>query len=277
MVTVKLYGGLGNQMYQYAAGVALARKLRSKLHLDTAWFEQIKGNADVTQRIYELDGFGIAPAPLSVLDKINLRLNPPKLFSESGLGFNKDFEELNGNVYLDGYWQSYKYFEEYRQAILEAFSFPETISRSNLRLLTQIKKLNSVSIHVRRGDYNTKRGRSYHGLIGKSYYYKALEDLSKKVKHPVVFIFSDEIDWCKKNLTFDYPLEFIDSNSTNAGVEDMRLMSSCKHNIIANSSFSWWAAWLNKNVEKTIYAPTAWFAGEEHNIDDRLPTQWIRI
>jgi len=276
MVIVKLYGGLGNQMFQYAAGVSLASKLDSELYMDLNWFDAIKGNPAVTQRIYELKDFGINPKLIGWKEKAELKLKSPTNFQEDGLDFNKGFNKLKGNVVLDGYWQSYKYFDGSSQVVRNEFSFPRKISAKNKALLRKINGSNSVSLHVRRGDYNTQVGRKYHGLISTVYYERALKDLSKTNKNLRLFVFSDEIDWCKENLEIatKAQTEFVDSNSSNTGVEDMRLMSACKHNIIANSSFSWWAAWLNTNPKKQIYAPRQWIKAVKVDLKDRVPEGW---
>jgi len=274
MIVAKLYGGLGNQMFQYAAGIALAKKLKTRLYLNLQWFEEVAANPGLTLRIYELDGFGIEPTSMNPYDKIASRLKPPEVFKESSLDFNPAFKDLSGNIILDGYWQSYKYFESYRDIVLGAFKFPDRISKQNRELLDDISRSESVSVHVRRGDYNTKVGRNYHGLIPMGYYKQALSKIGPAIKNPSLFIFSDDIEWCKKNIKFGLPITFIDSNGPNSGVEDMRLMSACKHNIIANSSFSWWAAWLNQNPQKKVFAPKRWFVSIEANLDDRAPKDW---
>jgi hypothetical protein len=179
MITIKLYGGLGNQMFQYAAGKALAQRLRSNLYLHTSWFDEIKGNDDVTQRVYELDGFGIIPKKLTFNDWVGSRLRPTIIFKEQSLDYQTEFEKLSGNILLDGYWQSYKYFRDYRSEILEDFKFPQLMSPKNKKLMKNIHKTESVSIHVRRGDYTTKRGRNYHGILPASYYERALAQLGK--------------------------------------------------------------------------------------------------
>lgn len=277
MVITKLYGGLGNQMYQFAAGEALATKLDTTHYLDTNWFEEIKGNADVVQRVFELDGFAIQPRDISIKDRVRLRLSPPTIFKEGeDYNYHSGFEDLSGNVILDGYWQSFKYFENASDTVRKVFHFPMPSQAENISLIKQIKESESVSIHVRRGDYNTERGKSFHGLLDKTYYDKALADITEYTKKPTLFVFSDEIEWCKANLAFSHPTIFVDSNSPNTGAQDMQLMSSCKHNIIANSSFSWWAAWLNTNPHKRVYAPKNWFKNVEA-VKDRIPPKWQLI
>lgn len=277
MIIVKLSGGLGNQMFQYAAGVALSKKLESKLYMDLGWFNEVSENPELTNRVYELAGFGINPASISLLDKLSYRLNPPRVFREESFNYNPAFKGLHGNTILDGYWQSYKYFEDYREDILKVFSFPDQVSIENQELLRKVSGSDSISIHVRRGDYTTKAGRNFHGLIPLTYYTKALTQICKKANYPSLFIFSDDIEWCKRNVRYGLPTTYIDGNSPNNGVEDMRLMSACKHSIIANSSFSWWAAWLNTNPSKIVIAPKKWFADKTIGTKDLVPPKWKRI
>lgn len=280
MVIVKLYGGLANQMFQYAAGKALSEKMKTKVHLDLSWFDNIKGNSDVVQRVFELDGFGIQSKPLGFFARRKLAQNRLTVFTEEGYEYQQGFDDLRGDILLDGYWQSFLYFKNYEDEVREAFAFKRFPEGSeNQKLLTRIARSSSVSIHVRRGDYNTKRGRSFHGLLGIDYYKRAVDDLKAKMglKNIELFLFSDEIEWCKKNLTFDIPTTYVDSNSLNKGVDDMQLMAACDHNIIANSSFSWWAAWLNNNPSKIVYAPAAWFVGKSMNTKDLIPIEWQKI
>lgn len=275
MIT-KLYGGLGNQMYQYAIGSVLAKKLGTSLRTDLSWFDAIKGNPEVVQRVYELDGFGIVPKEVNYFDRLLLKFNPAIEFKEDKLWYNKKFASLRGNVVLDGYWQSFKYFKGYEDLVAGLFEFPQS-NGENQKLLDNISSTESISLHVRRGDYNTKVSRKYHGLMPLGYYRRAMKVIRPEVTNPHIYVFSDEIDWCKENITFKIPTTYVDSNGPNVGAQDMKLMSACKHNIIANSSFSWWAAWLNKNPKKIVCAPENWFAGEEHQIADRIPRNWTLL
>lgn len=274
MVIVRLYGGLGNQMFQYATGLALTKRLKTKILLDTAWFDDVINHPELTYRTYELDQFRIKPGTFGPLDKISMKLSPPVIFHEKSTSYSCAFQELRGNVILDGYWQSYKYFADYSTAIRRAFKFPFRPKPQNAKVINYIQSVNSVALHVRRGDYKTKQGKEFHGLIPISYYSKAITEISKKINDPHFFIFSDEIDWAKRHLKSSYPLVYIDSNSPNKGSEDMQLMTACKHFVIANSSFSWWAAWLNENPKKIVIAPEKWFANSDVQIGDRIPETW---
>ena len=181
---------------------------------------------------------------------------------------------MKDNVYLDGYWQSWKYFNNYSDIIKKDFTiklkYLNTIDRN---LLTQIENSNSVALHVRRGDYvNNKDVNKFLGICDKSYYESAIEFIKNKVVDPRFYIFSDDPDWCLKEFGNEF---FIISG--NHDWQDLWLMSKCKNQIIANSSFSWWAAWLNNNMEKIVVAPKKWFSGMNIKIDDRLPESWIKL
>jgi hypothetical protein len=278
MIITRLRGGLGNQMFLYAAGKAFSIKLKTNLYLDASWFEKIKENKNIESRVYELDPFGIHPGKINIRKKINLMVHPATTLNDWGINYQKDFERIQGgNLFLDGYWQSFKYFENYQKEILKAFRFPRSNSNINKKLLDKINKTESVSIHVRRGDYALEKGKNAHGMLPLSYYEQAGLFMKKQISNPVFFVFSDEPEWCKKKLKFDPQMIFVDNNDTNNGVEDMRLLSACKYNIIANSSFSWWGAWLNININKVIVAPKNWFKDKLIDTSDLLPENWIRL
>jgi hypothetical protein len=277
MIITKLSGGLGNQMFQYAAGATLASKLKTENYLDLSWFDLIKGRADVAQRTYELDQFGIIPLELGLKQRAILRVRSPIVFAEKKQGYNPDLWHLEGNVLLDGYWQSYKYLEDNRDKILRIFSFPEVISDKNRRLLEHIKTVGSISLHIRRGDYvHIKKTNKIHGLLSLEYYHQAVDLLLKNIRNPHIFIFSDDLVWAKNNLKLNMPITFV-SNQLDRGVEDMRLMAACKYNIVANSSFSWWGAWLNQSPDKRIIAPKHWFRTADLKNPDLIPDKWIRL
>ncbi len=260
MIIVNLTGGLGNQMFQYAFGryLAIKNKTQLKYHFTNALFN--------TKRQFELDIFGIKATPATDKDlkKIGVIKNPilnrvSYLLDERlGINFNKriitDFPpykykpsylKTKNNVYLQGYWSDERYFKKVADIICKDFSFKKKLDSKNKKILKIIKNTNSVSVHVRRGDYITnKTGPKFLGL---NHYQKKISNLEKKIKKPVFFIFSDDIPWCKKNLTSEHKIYFIFGNKETNAWKDMFLMSRCKHNIIANSTFSWWANWLKIN------------------------------
>lgn len=292
MIIVRLIGGIGNQMFQYAAGRAIACRNNTYLKLDISSFEQY------TLRSYRLDCFNLVE-DFATHDNIkHLKPDRSQLFS---FGFNKlqqkiipwhkqsvikertfDFDpdvlKIRENAYIDGYWQSERYFKDIAHTIRNDFTFKRESDEVNKGVLSTIQDTNSVSLHIRRGDYvSDPKTMETHGVLGAEYYIQALNLMGKKVKEPQVFIFSDDIPWARDNLKTDLPLHFIEHNGIEKDYEDMRLMSLCKHHIIANSSFSWWGAWLCQNPQKIVIAPKKWFNKPNINTNDLIPESWIRL
>jgi hypothetical protein len=194
--------------------------------------------------------------------------------NESGHAFMKEFYSYPKDVYLNGYWQSEYYFEPIKGILRKEFTLKEVLIGQNAELAERIKNSNSVSLHIRRGDYvDNKEVSEFHGTCSPEYYKKAIEFLKAKGDLEV-FVFSDDIQWAKENLRAD-KINFVAQN--NPGYIDMNLMALCKHNIIANSSFSWWAAWLNQSPSKIVIAPQKWFADPGRQTPDIYPKNWIKI
>lgn len=292
MIVTKIMGGLGNQMFQYAAARGLAEKAGTNVKLDTSWFK----NAHLTDapRHYELGCFALDQSTLSpvrqallierskslktkLYDATKGRVKPRLLhIKEASHGFDPSILESGNNVFLDGYWQTQKYFEHIRSIILKDFSFVTEMSKQSKAVLKEIKSTNAISLHVRRGDYAAIAATTaFHGLMGLDYYREAVKQITKKVKNPHFFVFSDDPEWCKKNLVIKFPTTYVSHNTD--GAEDMRLMIQCQHHIIANSTFSWWGAWLNPNEKKLVYAPKQWFANADMDSKDVLPDSWIKL
>ncbi len=292
MVIVKLMGGLGNQMFQYAAGRCQAHLHNTELKLDLSYL-----NADpkskYTKREYKLDVFNITSQIAGENDlKLFLPLERgkitralmrklPILFSklianESGHAFMKEFYSYPKNVYLNGFWQSENYFEPVKVILLKEFTLKGKLDAANESLCVKIKNSDSVSLHIRRGDYvDDKTTNAFHGVCSLDYYQKAISHIQKSVPGLTIFVFSDDLTWAKANLKTDVAITFVDFN--NPPEIDMYLMSLCKHNIIANSSFSWWGAWLNQNPGKTVIAPMQWFADRHAGTPDIYPQNWVKI
>lgn len=291
MIITKLVGGLGNQMFQYAAGRAVAHRSNMPLKLDITYFETFK------LRSYQLGCFNILEDFASTEDierfklhrrqavafvyyKIRAKLLPwyrQKLIKQQGFSYDPDIFKIKKSAYLDGYWQSEKYFADISDIIHREFTIKHKPNDINSQMLAKIDNVNSVSLHIRRGDYvNNKESYDFHGVCSLDYYKKSIKVIISQVHNPIFFIFSDDIEWAKTNLKIEYPLVFIDNNYNN-DYEDLRLMSNCKHNIISNSSFSWWAAWLNRNPNKIVLAPKRWFANQNINTKDLIPESWIKI
>jgi hypothetical protein len=278
MIYVKLSGGLGNQMFQYAAARALSLRLRTELLLDISWFKHNSKTA-ISPRSYELGVFTVEAKKYdgqSVISKLFIKKHT--VFQEKYFQYNSDILEVSENTLLEGYWQSEKYFEDKAGEIRKDFTFNSKPTSQNYSLLREIQmNKNSISLHVRRGDYvSDKKTNQVHGLAGIDYYSRALDLISEKIREPHYYIFSDDPGWCKNNLNLKSPATFIEHNVGTSSFEDMRLMSACYHNIIANSSFSWWGAWLNANQTKTVIAPKDWF-NNAVDTSDLIPKTWIRL
>ncbi len=181
-------------------------------------------------------------------------------------------------MYLQGYWQSEKYFKDIEKIIRDDFTFSEEPDYQNKQMADTIKCCEAVSLHVRRGDYvSNPVTTEYHGICSEDYYRRAVREVERYCKNPQFFVFSDDPSWAKENLETGYPTTIIDFNGSEKDYEDLRLMSLCQHHIIANSSFSWWGAWLSWNPQKIVIAPKKWFNRPEINTQDLIPESWIRI
>lgn len=284
MIITELKGGLGNQLFQYSVGRALAEKSMTQLKLDTSWY------GVVPDRQYDLHYFAISGEVATHKEirrlkggfgaKISGLLGKPatrSVITEQFFHFDPDILELGDNVYLDGYWQSPKYFESIASTIRKEFSLKDEPKGQNKHYAESISNTAAVSLHVRRGDYvANKKFNDFHGTSPLAYYAAAVAYIAKKVQSPHFFIFSDDPQWTKENLKFDYPTTYITGNEK-AGQEDLRLMSMCKHFIVANSTFSWWGAWLGGNKNKIIIAPKEWFKDKAQDTKDLIPESWVRL
>jgi len=266
MIIVKIIGGLGNQMFQYALGKYLAIKHNTNLILDLSGYESYK----VWK--FELDNLNVHYEN-NLFDRTTFQYIQEKYFH-----FDPDMLNLPDNVNLDGYWQSEKYFKDIEEILRKDFSVTSPINEANQRLLDLINSTNSVSLHIRRGDYITNpSANAFHGTCSLDYYNKSIKHLIERVNNPHFFLFSDDPEWVKENILINEPVTVVDINTINNGCDDLRLMMSCKHNIIANSSFSWWGAWLNNNPQKIVIAPEKWFLSPVHNTKDVMPQGWIKL
>lgn len=294
MIVVKLIGGLGNQMFQYAAGRYLAHLHQTELLVDVSHLNK-EANGAYTQRRFELDVWNVNVKVATEKDiqrfnihrsnKISrvLQRTLPILFSnvyaaESGAAYQKQFLNFPKNTYLDGFWQSERYFKPIREKLLQEFTSKVSLNSANTAWFDKIKNTESVSLHIRRGDYiSHKTANAHHGVCGVEYYEKAVRIIQEKHKSIELFIFSDDLDWCRETLKFNSKMYFVDSNQRENLHLDMVLMSYCKHNVIANSSFSWWAAWLNQYSDKIVVAPGKWFNDTSINTSDLIPQEWIKL
>jgi hypothetical protein len=263
MIIVKLKGGLGNQMFQYAYGRNL-ELLGKKVVFDTSFFAGNKAKKD-TARDFKLNNFNIETKaefsdkkrPLSeIFDKIKIKLNPGQ----------------------DVFHQSEKYFENTKDVIHKEFTLKNKPSSESFDYKKKIAdSANPISIHIRRGDYiQSKVASKVLGVLPLEYYRKAIDLITKKVIDPHFFVFSDDVEWAMANLQTGFPTIFV-LNKSIPDYEELILMSKCSHHIIANSSFSWWGAWLNSNPNKTVIAPAKWFNAKPGAGKDIVPNSWTKI
>jgi hypothetical protein len=209
--------------------------------------------------------------------KVYKKLNFSNIYIEKNLKFDEKFFLLKDNSYLDGYFQSEKYFVEMKEILRDEFSLVDQLPKKYSLLDEKIKSINSVAIHVRRGDYlSNKDTLRIHGVCSIDYYTNAINLIKERVSDPIFYIFSDDINWVKNNLDLPENSEFIDGNENRPEI-DLTLMMSCKHFIIANSSFSWWGAWLSSFESKVVIAPTPWFDDANYVAEDIYSKQWIRL
>lgn len=287
MIKVRVIGGLGNQLFQYATARALAENLGTLTTMDVSVFKSY----DVHP--FRLDKFNCNTVfsdksflfrrllERNFLQKILMRLGMlNKYYFEDSLFFNKNVLLLKNETNLFGYFQTEKYFVNIRQKLLEELTLTDELNEVEQALSEQIKKSNSVSIHIRRGDYISNHSASHvHGVCDSSYFKKSLEYLEEKGildENSHLYLFSDDIDWCRENLNFGYKTIFIEGCSERPEV-DMILMSQCQHHIISNSTFSWWGAWLNSNETKVVIAPIKWFKSAELDSKDIIPESWVKL
>jgi len=286
MIITRISGGLGNQMFQYAMAKSMAKKNNDIFKLDTSFYPK------QTLRKYELNLFNIdeniatkdecigfrgkEKLIFRIKNKLGLNIKRPysHTFENNLTLFDKEVYKKQGDIYLDGFWQNEDYFKNIKDEIIKDFIPKNNISLDAKKYLEHIKDNQSISIHIRRGDYVANaHTNSIHGICGIDYYKKAIKYIDKKVKNPIYYIFSDDMSWCKENFNFLKDKVFI--NNTKNTIEDLELMKNCKYNIIANSTFSWWGAWLNKNNAKIVITPKVWFASN-NNINLALK-EWIKI
>ncbi|WP_342617702.1 alpha-1,2-fucosyltransferase [Rhodoferax sp. GW822-FHT02A01] len=290
-VVARIEGGLGNQLFQYAAARSLADRLGCGLQLDIRAIH-VNGDRPFQLGLYNiraniLDASRAAELPevrSSRLGRIKSRLSQrfPTVFSfpafwPRGFVFDPRFARISKPSYLIGYWQTEKYFKWNRERLLSDIQLVSS-PRSGAEYIQQIRGTTSVALHIRRGDYVSKTSAAaIHGICDIAYYARALEDLGKKISGIHVFVFSDDLEWSRQNLHFDFPVTFVDNSGPESTQIDLELMRHCKHHIVANSSFSWWGAWLAQAQGQLVYAPIKWFSDSDMDSSDVVPHNWIRL
>lgn len=291
MIVVQLIGGLGNQMFQYAAGRSLAYRHNTELKLDISKFK------NDPLREYGLSQFNIIERFATEKDFMKIKIHSHQLqnffkrvnckifgknallyTNESHFNFDPDFFTLPDNVYLEGYWQSEKYFSDIKDIIHDSFKITTEQNSANKKMSELIERSNSVSIHIRRGDYiSDAKTHNDHGVCPQEYYNAAIEKIDAVIDNPLFFIFSDDPFWVQKEFKIAHRCIHVNINYEHKSYEDLRLITLCKNHIIANSSFSWWGAWLSNNPDKIVYAPKKWFNNLALNTVDLIPSEWKQI
>lgn len=288
MFVFQLMGGVGNQLFQYAAARALSlkRNIPFKVEFDDPY--------KFVKRSYNLDFFNLSVEfatkkelayckPKKRFEKrwwLLTGRNPEnKLVKEKAdYVFDAAFFDIPDGSYVTGFWQAENYILSVRDILLKELQPRLAPSEANAKILQQVAQSNAISLHIRRGDYVTvAHTNSAHGTCDMEYYKKAMSYMASKVNDPVFFIFSDDMTWVKENLPKDYPLVYVDLNDEKNSYEDLRIMSSCNHHIIANSSFSWWGAWLNNRSNKMVICPTKWTSNHLSADIDLIPKSWIKL
>ena len=295
MIHIIPNGGLGNQMFEYAAAKALALRLQTEVVIDMS-FHHLHSNKSWCRK-YELDVFnikvpvcnktfkGLAICRLKeIFDKFGWdkeKLLRFGLFADTcSFVYDKRFEHLKNGSVLFGYFQNETYFQHYFEEIRRDFTFALPMNEQNQQIANQLSACNSVSLHIRRGDYiSDKNAAQTFANLSLDYYHAAIDYIRQRVDNPHFFVFTDDIEWVKMQFN-DASLCYVDINRGENSYNDMRLMSFCKHNIIANSSFSWWGAYLNSHCEKIVIAPKNWYRDEETNklaIDNLILEKWVKM
>lgn len=296
MIIVKATGGLGNQLFQYALGRHLSLLNNDALTTEANYyinssFVYSLGSFNTHAKIAKEEDY-LNAGLLSINDtslygrikrkifRITESLKPihkKKFIIEPDFSFNPEVLNIKNSCYLSGVWQSEKYFKDIGDIIRKEITLKNESSSETKNWIAKIAESNSVSIHIRRGDYvDNPRINQFHGVCTIKYYTDAIKHISQSINNPVFYVFSNDIEWAKENIKVPCPIFFV-SDRIIPDYEELIIMSNCKHNIIANSSFSWWGAWLNPNLGKIVIAPQKWFASSNADTKDLIPETWVRM
>jgi hypothetical protein len=321
LVATRLCGGLGNQLFQFAAGRSLAQRCGARLVLDATVFTLPQERRKFALAPYPLDadvvldGYAYSPTrpvvilprppgtkerPDGIVDRIAYRLarsgiriegafaaavssfryvtrQPPglRLFAEKTFDYDPAFTTRGAHTYLDGYWQSERYFSDSRNVIRRELTLPYQPNAANAPWLERIMGSNAVCVHVRRGDYLAADHLAEHGICAASYYEHAMRLVAERVENPQFFVFSDDLAWSRRHIAGP-DIAFVDANPVAAAHDELRLMAACRHHIIANSSLSWWGAWLAQHDSQVVIGPDPWFSARKET-PDLFPKSWLAL
>lgn len=289
MIAIRIYGGLGNQMFQYAAGRALALRHGVPLKLDLRWMRRYRNQPLLITRLpiqktelnwHERLAYTGFPFPR----------HPPypffrwvpyfwhRVYMERSYGFEDRFTRLGPDHFLFGRFQSYRYFSGYESVLRDDFRHQLNPALYDEAVIEMVRKPNAVAVQFRRGDYVTDAATGrYIGVCPMDYYRRAAEIVCKRINSPQFLVFSDDIEWCRRNVDLDGAVFVERKNGT--AVDDMALAAQCRHIILANSTFSWWCAWLRAVGDGITIAPERWFRDELLNQEtsELCPSSWMRI
>lgn len=283
MVIAHIIGGVGNQLFQYAAARRIAEQYNVPLKLDVSAFQSY------TLRGFELDKFNVRfeiateteinmLRPAGNLAKALQYLRPKRMRTyhrERSYSYDTSFANIGPNVYIKGYFQSEKYFSPVANLIKKEFAIKDGYIKAVHGLAEELRQPGSVAVHIRRGDYADPEILRVHGILPVEYYTAAIQYIRDRVSAARFYFFSNDIEWTKQNLAVD-SATYVSGFHTKDHFEDFYLMSQCNHNIVANSSYSWWTGWLNDHTDKIVIAPKNWFVEQKNNYD-RTPDSWVRI
>lgn len=268
MIIVQLSGGLGNQLFQYALGRKLSIKNKTDLFL---YIGNLKEHS--TKRSMCLD-------KLNIDCKTTNQTSNARVYKEKFFHYDPLIPLIRNNVFLKGYWQSEKYFRDIRHILLNEITPKNKLHSSFHEVDEHILNSESVSIHIRRGDYLSKRNLEFHGVCSPEYYFKSIKYIMDVTgnKNLSFFVFSDDIKWARENIRdSNLSINYVSKDNSDFFTDEFFLMSKCKHNIISNSTFSWWAAWINQYSKKIVIAPSKWFTDIKIVTKDLIPNTWIRL
>jgi hypothetical protein len=287
MIITKLKGGLGNQLFQYALGRRLAYFNNTDLKLDIYEFKNNNirtyrlGHFNIQENFASDEEINKLKRPSNKLVAIRRKLMPyykRPFILERFFHFDPNVLGAPNNIYLEGYWQSEKYFKDIEETIHHDFTLKHDLDPINKEIAYNITSSESASLHIRRGDYvSAMKINQIYGTCSLDYYHTAAKKLKGIIPEIHLFVFSDDPEWARENLKLEVPITFIDHNGQDKDYMDLILMSLCHHHIIANSSFSWWGAWLCQNRDKIVFAPANWFKSAEKDTRDLIPDSWHKI
>jgi hypothetical protein len=291
MIVVRLMGGLGNQLFQYAAGRSVAKLRDADLAVDLGWFRRRMRATDPV-RLFDLASFRLDIKILSLSERQIAALEAPtrilyqpvrwltpkfRVVREESQRFDAAVLRTSDDSLLIGYWQSERYFESVRNEIRGDLTSGQRLGPKIDQHIQILRSVPTLGVHVRRGDYVTNpSAAAFHGTLGRDYYQAAVRHVMEGAAVEQVIVFSDDPTWAEEQLKFPVPTQHLSAEFRDT-FDEFHLLRSCHHQVIANSSFSWWAAWLNDNPGKIVVAPTHWYRDSTVDTSDLIPSSWHRL